>query len=86
MSADLPERDVQALFATAEASERVGVARKSKPIDARPAHPGEVIVTHVKGEGEETRSEPAEGDRVVRNRCPATGNEKDFVKAKSRLL
>src|SRR4051812_44073464 len=84
MSADLPERDVYALFAAAGASGRVGIARKSKPVDARPAHPGEVIITHIKakGESEETRSKPADhGGRVVRNRCSTTGNEEYFVKA-----
>lgn len=79
---ELPERDVHALFAAAEAVGRVGVARKSKPIDARPARPGEVIVTYIAGEGEETRSRPAAaGDWVVRNRCPATGSEEYLVGA-----
>ncbi|TDH59788.1 hypothetical protein E2C06_25420 [Dankookia rubra] len=80
----LPERDVHALFAAAEAAGRVGVAQKTKPVDARPAHPGEVIVTHIAGEGQETQSKPAaEGDWVVRNRCPITGNEEYLVKAKT---
>jgi hypothetical protein len=82
MSENLPERDVQALFATADAEGRVGIARKTKPIDARPARAGEVITTLIKDEGHETRSKPAaEGDWVVRNRCPATGNEEYLVKA-----
>jgi hypothetical protein len=34
----------------------VGIAKKTKPADARPAKPGEVIVTVILGEGEETRS------------------------------
>lgn len=43
-------------------------------MDARPARPGEVVVTVIAGE-EETRSKPAvAGDWVVRNRCPETGN------------
>ena len=61
---------------------RVGIARKTKPVDGRPAQPGEVVVTIIKGEGVETRSKPAEaGDLVVRNRCPQTGNEEYLVKA-----
>jgi hypothetical protein len=84
VSEALPERDVHALFATAEAEGRVGIARKSKPVDARPARPGEVVVTAVKDEGDETRSKPAaDGDWVVRNRCPATGNEEYLVKAET---
>ncbi|MFL5336825.1 MAG: hypothetical protein ACJ8H8_27525 [Geminicoccaceae bacterium] len=80
----LPERDVHTLFAAAEASGRVGIARKTKLVDARPARPGEVIVTHIAGEGHETRSKPAAtGDWVVRNRGPATGTEKYLVQAKT---
>jgi hypothetical protein len=76
MPDDLPERDVHALFAAAEAAGRVGTARKTRPVDARPARPGEIVVTRIEGEGEETRSRPAAaGDMVVRNRCPETGNE-----------
>jgi hypothetical protein len=78
----LTPRDVHALFDLAEAAGRVGITRKSKPVDVRPAKPGEVVVTIIAGEGEETRSRPAEaGDRVVRNPCPATGNEEYLVKA-----
>lgn len=74
--------DVHALFAEAEKEGRVGIARKSTIVDARPAVPGEVIVTLVKGEGKETQSAPArEGDWVVRNRSEATGNEQYLVKA-----
>ena len=59
-----------------------GVARKTMPVDVRPAQPGEVVVTVIAGEGEETRSPPAQpGDMVVRNRCPATGNEEILVTA-----
>lgn len=77
-----PQRDVQALFAAADRAREVGLARKTKTVDARPAVPGEVIVTEIAGEGEETRSKPAEaGDWVVRNRCPETGNERYLVKA-----
>ena len=77
-----PTKDVVARFAAAVAQHRVGIARKTKPVDARPARPGEIVVTVIKGEGVETRSKPAEpGDWVVRNRCPATGNERYLVKA-----
>lgn len=82
MNQDLRERDVHAVFATAEREGRVGIARKTKPVDARPARAGEVIITLIEDEGHETRSKPAaEGDWVVRNRCPATGNEEYLVKA-----
>ncbi|MBA4492213.1 hypothetical protein [Paracoccus sp. S1E-3] len=74
--------DMVAMFATAEQQGRTGVARKTRPVDARPAIPGEVIVTVIAGEGVETRSKPAEaGDQVVRNRCPETGNEQYLIKA-----
>jgi hypothetical protein len=57
-----------------------GQARKSKPVDARPARAGEVVVTMIAGEGRETQSHPAAtGDWVVRNRCPETGNEQYLV-------
>ena len=70
------------MFATAEKGRRVGIARKTKPVDARPARVGEVIITLIKDEGHESRSKPAaEGDWVVWNRCPATGNEEYLVKA-----
>jgi hypothetical protein len=46
------------------------------PVDVRPAEPGEVVFTVIAGEGKETASPPAhEGDMVVRDRCPVTGNE-----------
>jgi hypothetical protein len=84
MPDELPRRDQHLLFAAAEASGRVGAARKTRPVDARPARPGEVIVTHIAGEGQETRSRPATaGDWVVRNRCPATGNEEYLVPART---
>jgi hypothetical protein len=76
------EADVHAMFDQAEQGARVGVARKTMPVDVRPAEPGEVVVTVIAGEGEETRSPPAQpGDMVVRNRCPATGNEEILVSA-----
>jgi hypothetical protein len=41
-----------------------------------------VVVTIIAGEGKETQSPPAqEGDMVVRNRCPATGNEEILITA-----
>jgi hypothetical protein len=79
-----PTADIHALFAKAEAEGRVGVARKTKLVDARAARSGEVVVTIIAGEGRETQSAPAEtGDMVVRNRCPETGNEEILVKAKT---
>jgi hypothetical protein len=74
--------EVRALVEDAEARGLAGRARKTKPVDARPARPGEVVVTVLAGEGKETRSSAAEqGDWVVRNRCEATGNEEYLVKA-----
>src|SRR5262245_48627597 len=79
---DLPQRDARVLFSVAESEGRVGIARKTKLVDARPAQSGEVVITVIAGEGEETRSKPAAADDwVVRNRCPATGNEEYLVKA-----
>ena len=76
------EADVHAMFDQAEQGARVGLARKAMPVDVRPAEPGEVVVTVIAGEGEETRSPQAQpGDMVVRNRCPATGNEEILVTA-----
>lgn len=84
MSEILPECDVQDLFAKAEAEGRIGCARKTKPVDARPARAGEVIVTLIKGQGHESQSKPAvNGDWVVRNHCPATGNEEYLVGAEA---
>lgn len=81
-AAHAADLDIGALFDRAEAAGRVGVARKTKLVDGRSAHPGEVIVTIIKGEGKETQSAPAEtGDVVIRNRCPATGNEQYLVEA-----
>lgn len=74
-------RDVVAMMEAAKAAGRAGLAQKSSLVDARPAQPGEVIVTMIVGEGKETQSKPAEtGDWVVRNRCPATGDEEYLVK------
>src|SRR5262245_55065447 len=69
-------------MADARSSGRVGAARKTRPVDARPARAGEVVVTIIKGETKETHSRSAvEGDWVVRNRCPETGNEEYLVSA-----
>ena len=77
-----PQVDVHALFDQAEREARVGLARKTVQVDARPARPGEVVVTLIAGEGKETQSPPAkQGDMVVRNRCPETGDEEILVEA-----
>jgi hypothetical protein len=74
--------DLDALFEAAHKEGRVGVARKSEEVDARPAAPGEVVVTYIANEGKETQSRPAvAGDMVVRNRCEPTGNEEYLVSA-----
>jgi hypothetical protein len=74
--------DVQAMFDQAEREARVGVARKTMPVDVRPAESGEVVVTVIAGEGKETVSPPAQpGDMVARNRCPVAGNEAILVSA-----
>jgi len=76
------QTDVHAMFEQAERGARVGLARKTMPVDVRPAAPGEVVVTMIAGEGKETASPPAQaGDMVVRNRCAATGNEEILVTA-----
>jgi hypothetical protein len=80
--AQAAETDVHAMFDQAERDGRVGLARKTRPVDVRAAEPGEVVVTEIAGEGKETQSPPAQaGDRVVRNRCPETGNEEILVGA-----
>jgi hypothetical protein len=74
--------DLADLFAVAEREGRVGVARKTKTVDVRPAKPGEIVVTVIKGEGKETQSPPAKpGDFVVRNRCPETGDEEVLIQS-----
>ena len=76
--------DVVEYFVRSQDARGAGLARKSKPVDARPAKPGEVVVTIIKGEGKETQSPPAKsGDMVVRNRCPETGYEQFLVPAAS---
>jgi hypothetical protein len=72
--------DIYAYFQKARDLGRDGIARKTKPVDAREARPGEIVITIIKGEGKETQSPPAKaGDMVVRNRCPETGNEEFLV-------
>jgi hypothetical protein len=74
--------DIHALFTKAEREGRVGRARKSKLVDARPAVAGEVVVTIIAGEGKETQSAAAQaGDMVVRNRSESTGWESYLVTA-----
>jgi hypothetical protein len=69
-------------MAEARSAGRTRIARKSRPVDARPARVGEIIASVIKGEGTETQSRPARiGDYVVRNRCPETGNEEYLVSA-----
>ena len=81
-SARAADVDIVSVFGKAAGENRVGIAKKTKPVDGRPAKAGEVIVTIIKNEGVETKSKPAEaGDLVVRNRCPETGNEEYLVKA-----
>lgn len=76
------EIDVLDYFQKAEQAHGAGLAKKTRPVDARRAKPGEIIVTIIKGQGEETRSAPAKsGDMVVRNRCEETGNEEILVSA-----
>jgi hypothetical protein len=82
---DVPHKSAEhmaELMAQARKDGRLKTARKTKLVDARPAKVGEVIVTVIAGEGKETTSKPAaDGDRVVRNRCPQTGNEQYLVAA-----
>ncbi|WP_370678055.1 hypothetical protein [Pleomorphomonas sp. PLEO] len=74
--------DQVALMEQAKSQGIAGIAKKTLPVDARPAVVGEIVVTRILGEGVETKSKPAEqGDWVVRNHCPETGNEQYLVKA-----
>ena len=78
-----PEKDARVLFSAADAAGRVGTARKTKLVDARPAKEGEEIITKIAGEEEaETKNTAKIGDMVVRNKCPETGNEQYIVSAK----
>ncbi len=76
--------DVVAYFRRMEHANQAGLARKTKLVDVRPAAIGEIIITSIKGEGKETQSAQAkDGDMVVRNRCPETGNEEILVSAEA---
>lgn len=78
------EIDVLAYFQKAAQARGAGVARKTRAVDARRAKAGEIVVTIIRGQGEETRSAPAKaGDMVVRNRCEDSGNEEMLVSADS---
>lgn len=46
----LPVQDRSQLFA--DAGKRTGIARKTREVLARPAVPGEIVVTIIRGEGE----------------------------------
>jgi hypothetical protein len=79
---DAQEFDIKGFVAKASEAGRSGMAQKTKMVDAKPAQPGEIVITIIKSEGVETKSKPAEaGDMVVRNRCPETGHEQYLVKA-----
>jgi hypothetical protein len=72
--------DIYAYFRKARDLGGDGLARKTKTVDVREAKPGEIVVTVIEGEGQETQSPPAKaGDMVVRNRCPESGNEEFLV-------
>jgi hypothetical protein len=72
--------EVVALMARAYKGRPAPRARPSSSTRDRPTR--EIIVTAIKGEGKETQSPPAkQGDWVVRNRCPETGNEQYLVTA-----
>ncbi|HGJ5892021.1 MAG TPA: hypothetical protein ACHBZA_12130 [Arsenophonus apicola] len=75
-----PTKDIVAYFKQAQQEGLTGIAQKSKSVYARLATPGEIIKTIIKGVGTELISPPAqEGDWVVENICPATGNEQYLV-------
>lgn len=83
---ELPQKERTSYFFQAEQAGITGVAIKTKPVLARPAKIGEIITTVIQGEGIETTSEPAsEGDWVVQNICPKTGNEEILVKGNKFL-
>src|SRR6266699_2741369 len=75
--------DVIGLMERARSRGLTGIARKTKPVDARPAREGEIVISMIVGDGKEAQSRPARsGDWVVRNRCPETGNEEYLVGSK----
>src|SRR3954465_11795628 len=67
------EVDIHALFARAELDGRVGTARKTLPVDARSATPGEVVVSVIAGEGKETQSPPARAGAMAGRGGRGTG-------------
>ncbi|WP_244606617.1 hypothetical protein [Arsenicitalea aurantiaca] len=70
LAQDLPLLNQIEMFEAAKGDGLTGVARKTLPVDARPAVEGEIVVSIIPGEGVETQSPPASaGDWVVRNRC-----------------
>jgi hypothetical protein len=76
LTAAAADFDVHAFFARALDEGRVGMAQKTKSVEARPAKVGEVVVTIIADEGVETKSKPAEaGDMVVRNVCSTEDGE-----------
>jgi hypothetical protein len=82
MPAVAQDFDIKGFFAKADTDGRVGLAQKTKPVFARPATPGEVVVTIVPDDGLETKSKPAEaGDMAVNNRCGANDRSEYLVKA-----
>ena len=67
--------DVHAMFDQAERDAQVGIARKTRPVDVRPANPGEVVVTVIAGEGKEAeihRRSPVTWSSATAVRRPAT--------------
>ncbi|MFD2263103.1 hypothetical protein ACFSM5_09415 [Lacibacterium aquatile] len=81
-AASAQDFDIKAFFAKADSVGRVGLAQKTRPVYARPATPGEIVVTILPDDGVETKSKPAEaGDMSVNNRCSADDKSEYLVKA-----
>ncbi len=78
--ADRTSAQIRQMMDEAEAHGLVRQAKKTRPVDARPARAGEVVVTVILGEGKETQNTANAGDWVVRNRCTA-GREEYIVTA-----
>jgi len=57
-----------------------GRARKTKPVDARPATPGELVETRMRDLDLETRNTAVAGDWLVRNRSDGGGGEVYLVR------
>ena len=80
--AGLPVKDRVEYFADVRSQGRTGTARKTAPVDARPAEPGETVVSRLEGDGIETVSAPAvAGDMVVRSNCGANQETEILVAA-----